>query len=411
MLQKNDTLTDDFLPPILGWRDHALQLNLLAVKGRIGDARRAFFVKKPIHLDVNEILRNLIRLLLMLTVTTVFSRALFHRGLDESIVIMMYLLTVFFISRMTTGYIYGVLSSLLSVFLFNFFFTEPYYSIIAYDAKYPLIFVIMLVVSLLTSAMTVQIQKTSEEKIRLAQIEEQNRQALASEKLRSTILRSISHDLRSPLTSISGSISVLIDKPELLTEEDRIKLLTDVYNESIWLSRFVENLLSMTRIDDNLLKLNRQPEMIEEIVGETMSRIRRRIGHRTVYVDVSTECGMVEMDAALIEQVLINLIDNAISHTSDTGLIELKTRCDDQNATFSVRNDGPKIHPDEIEHIFDRYFVGSEERSDARRGMGMGLSICKSIVKAHNGTLNVTEPPEGGVVFTFTIPLKGGIPE
>jgi len=363
-------------------------------------------VRKRLTADWKIVVNNSLKLLSLLTTTTFFSRLLFHRGLDEANVIMLYLLTVFIISRWTTGYLYGIVSSVLCVFLFNFFFTEPFYTLNVTDTKYPLIFAVMLAVSLLTSAMTVQLQKTSAEKIRLAEIEAQNRQALASEKLRGTILRSISHDLRTPLTSISGSISVLLENPDL-PEVDRKKLLNDVYGESVWLSRFVENLLSLTRIDDNLLKLNLQPEMIEEVVGETVSIVRRRIGNRRLVVDVADNCGLVDMDAGLIEQVLINLIDNAISHTSDNGRIEIHTHCEGANAVFSVGNDGPGINASEINRIFDRYFVGSEERSDARRGMGMGLSICESIVKAHRGEIRVASPDEGGVLFTFKLPIKG----
>lgn len=353
--------------------------------------------------------KNLAVMLFLMVTSTLFTRLLFHRGLDDANVIMIYLLTVFIISRFTTGYAYGAVSSLLSVFLFNFFFTEPLYSFNVADRTYLLIFAVMLVVSLLTSAMTVQLQRTSEEKVRLAQEEEKNRQALASEKLRGTILRSISHDLRTPLTSISGSISMLLETPELLSEADRKRLLTDVYNESIWLNRFVENLLSLTRIDDNLLKLNIQPQLVEEVVGETVSIVRRRLGNRNLIVEVAETCGLVDMDSGLIEQVIINLVDNAIAHTGDRGRIEIRVRCDRDEAVFSVRNDGPGILPDEIDRIFDRYYVGSEERSDARRGMGMGLTICQSIVRAHRGTIQAESPDGGGVVFTFTLPIKGDV--
>lgn len=353
--------------------------------------------------------KNLAVMLFLLVTSTLFTRLLFHRGLDDANVIMIYLLTVFIISRFTTGYAYGAVSSLLSVFLFNFFFTEPLYSFNVADRTYLLIFAVMLVVSLLTSAMTVQLQRTSEEKVRLAQEEEKNRQALASEKLRGTILRSISHDLRTPLTSISGSISMLLETPELISEADRKRLLTDVYNESIWLNRFVENLLSLTRIDDNLLKLNIQPQLVEEVVGETVSIVRRRLGNRNLIVEVAETCGLVDMDSGLIEQVIINLVDNAIAHTGDRGRVEIRVHCDRDEAVFSVRNDGPGILPDEIDRIFDRYYVGSEERSDARRGMGMGLTICQSIVRAHRGTIQAESPDGGGVVFTFTLPIKGDV--
>jgi two-component system sensor histidine kinase KdpD len=347
--------------------------------------------------------------LLMLAATTTICRLLFHSVLNESIVIMIYLLTVFLISRFTVGYWYGAVSSLVAVFLFNFFFTEPYYSFNVYDPKYPLIFVIMLVVSIITSATTVRIRQASEEKIRQANSQEKSRQIIENEKLRGTILRSISHDLRTPLTSITGSVSMLLDKEDDLSPDDRQKLLNDVYIESVWLNRFVENLLSLTRIDDNLMKLKIQPELIEEIVGETLVIIRRRLGNRSIRVNTPPDPIMVWMDSSLIEQVLINLLDNAIAHTKEDGSIAITVACDQNRVKFSVWNNGPSIAPDVLERIFERYFVGNEERYDSRRGMGLGLSICQSIIRAHQGVLTAENHPDGGAIFTFSIPINGGV--
>ena len=346
---------------------------------------------------------------MMLAVTTVICRLLFHYVLSDSIVIMIYLLTVFLISRFTVGYWYGAISSLLSVFLFNFFFTEPYYSVNVYDPKYPLIFLIMLIVSIITSATTVRIRHAAEEKIKQSNIQEKTRQIIENEKLRGTILRSISHDLRTPLTSITGSVSMLLDKEDDFSSDDRKKLLLDVYNESVWLNRFVENLLSLTRIDDDLMKLKIQPELIEEIVGETLVIIRRRLGNRSIKVVTPKDPILVWMDSALIEQVLNNLLDNAIAHTKENGEIAINVACELDQVRFSVWNNGPGIPDDVLERIFERYFVGNEERFDSRRGMGLGLSICQSIIRAHQGVLTAENHPDGGAVFTFTIPINGGL--
>jgi len=318
---------------------------------------------------------------------------------------MLYLLTVFLISRFTSGYIYGVIGSFLSVFLFNFFFTEPYYSIDVYDAKYPMIFFIMLIVSLVTSAMTIRIRKTAEEKIRLAQIQEKTRQDFEAEKLRSTILRSVSHDLRTPLTSISGSVSLLLDNYSDLSPDERHKLLSDVFTESIWLNRFVENLLSLTRIDDHLMKINIRPELVEEVIGETVNLVRRRLNTCQVKVSIPDKPVMVNMDSSLIEQVLINLIDNAAAHTPLNGLIELSVEAEGGQMVFRVRDHGPGILPDDFKKIFERYFVGSETRFDLKRGQGLGLSICQSILQAHQSRLTAANHPDGGAVFEFALSL------
>lgn len=360
------------------------------------------------RLKIKPVLLNAGFSILLLAIITIGCRLLYHTVLSESVVIMLYLLTVFLISRYTTGYWYGVVSSLASVFLFNFFFTEPYFSLNAYDAKYPMIFGIMLIVSLITSATTIRIRQAAEEKIRQANIQEKSRQIIENEKLRGTILRSISHDLRTPLTSITGSISMLMDKQDGLSPEDRQKLLQDVYSESVWLNRFVENLLSLTRIDDNLMKLKIQPEMIEEVVGEILVIIRRRLGSRSIKVSTPAEPILVWMDSSLIEQVLINLLDNAIAHTKEDGKIDITVTCSQGQVKFSVWNNGPGIPPDVMKRIFERYFVGNEERYDSRRGMGLGLSICQSIIRAHHGELVAENSPEGGAVFSFTIPINGG---
>ncbi len=345
----------------------------------------------------------------MLAVTTVFCRLFYLSFLNESTVIMLYLLTVFLISRFTDSYWYGAAASLLSVLLFNFFFTEPYFSVNVYDPGYLTIFLIMLIVSSVTSATTVRIRRAADDRVRQAKEQEMNNRIIESEKLRGSILRSLSHDLRTPLTSITGSASMLLDQDDgSLTAEDRHRLLQSVYEESVWLNRFVENLLSLTRIDDNLLKLKIQPELIEEIVGETLVVIRRRIGGRSIRVETPSEPILVWMDSALIEQVLINLLDNAIAHTPDDGRISISVRCDDADAFFRVWNSGPSIPPDVMARMFERYFVGHEERYDSKRGMGLGLSICQAIVHAHRGEIRAENPPEGGALFEFRIPVHGG---
>jgi two-component system, OmpR family, sensor histidine kinase KdpD len=346
---------------------------------------------------------------LMLVVATLIGLVAFRLMPSDSIVIMIYLLMVFLISRFTEGYWYGAVSSLASVFLFNFFFTQPYYSFHVYDARYPVIFGIMLVVSLITSATTVQIRQVTADKVRQAKIQEQNKQIIENERLRANILRSISHDLRTPLTSITGSVSMLLDQSQELSAENQKQLLQDVYQESVWLNRFVENLLSLTRMDDDLMKLKIKPELIEEILGETLVIIRRRLGNRSLKVSIPPDPVLIWIDSALIEQVLLNLLDNAIAHTPEAGgEITITVTCNTSQAQFSIWNSGPGIPPDIINRIFERYFVGNEERFDSRRGMGLGLSICQAIVKAHHGTLTAANSPAGGVVFSFTIPISGG---
>ena len=358
---------------------------------------------KPI-LHGHRHLHDILVVFVWLAGMTLAGRLFLLHNLDISIIIMLYLLTVFFISRFTSGYVYGVVASILSVFLFNFFFTVPYFSFSAYDPKYPLIFLIMLVVSLVTSTMTIRIRKTAEEKIRLAQIQEKTRLDFETERLRSTILRSISHDLRTPLTSISGAASLLIDDSKKIEDEERTRLLADIHAESVWLNRFVENMLSLTRIDDPLMKLDMRPELVEEIVGEAVGLARRRLNRCRIDVSVPDGPILVEVDSSLIGEVLANLLDNAAAHTPTGGRIELSVRREGDGIVFRIRDHGPGIPPDAVGRIFERYYVGLEPRYDSKRGQGLGLTLCNTIVQAHRGRMTAENHPDGGAVFEFVLP-------
>jgi two-component system sensor histidine kinase KdpD len=191
-----------------------------------------------------------------------------------------------------------------------------------------------------------------------------------------------------------------------MTPEERRRLLSDIYAESIWLNRFVENMLSMTRIDDHLLKLQTSSELVEELVGEAVNLARRRIAHLLVDVATPDEPVLVDVDSSLIEEVLLNLIENAASHTPIGERIDLRVRVEGGLALFSVRDRGPGIRPDEIGRVFERYFVGTEPRTDSKRGQGIGLSICRTIVQAHGGELTAANHPEGGAVFEFSLPVR-----
>jgi two-component system, OmpR family, sensor histidine kinase KdpD len=355
------------------------------------------------------LLRDSMITLASLFFTSVFCKLLYHHGLDESVVIMLFLTTIICISRFTDGYLYGIVSSLIAVLLFNYLFTEPYFSLNFYNPKYPMIFAIMLAVSLLVSTMMVQIRKAADERVRLAMLQESSDREIKNEKLRSTILYSLSHDLRTPLTSISGSASMLLEGGCTLSESDKEHLVQEIYDESIWLNQFVENLLSLARINESLLRLNLKSEVLDEVVGETVRLIRRRLNGRMLQVSTPSELVMADMDFALIEQVIINLVDNSVAHTPPDGQIGLSVEVSNLQLIFRISNNGPALAPDVMEKLYDRYFVGSEQRFDTKRGMGLGLHICQAIVKAHGGTIRAANRPEGGVEFAFTIPMHGGV--
>ncbi len=467
--------------------------------------------------------------------------------------IMLYILSVLVISRITSGYIYGIVASVLCVIIDNFFFMEPYYSLNIFQQDYPITFVVMLLTALITSTMTNRIKEQAE----LAQDREQRievlyeinkkllvtrgldnivvltseyitkifnrsiifygenpsaggkglvtlasgeeeadfllspkecavaqwvflnqkragagtdtfmeakayympvisqgnvlgvigvscrngtilnqyhrgylrrisslvamaleRQHLSDEqreiiietekeKMRSNLLRAISHDLRTPLTGILGASSAILENKESLDLPTQEKLITHIKEDSQWLIRMVENLLSVTRINEDTANVTKTPEAAEEIVAAAISRIRKRFPEQKINVSVPEELLMVPMDPTLIEQVIINLIENAIKHSGET-TIDVTLREENHLAVFEVKDNGEGIAEQDFPYLFESYVPDGKRTSDSSRGMGIGLSICMSIVKAHQGKMEAFNQVAGGAVFRFVLPLSGG---
>ncbi|WP_077857850.1 sensor histidine kinase KdpD [Clostridium sp. BL-8] len=242
----------------------------------------------------------------------------------------------------------------------------------------------------------------------LAEIQKKSNLEIESERLRSNLLRSISHDLRSPLAGIKGSVSTIIETGNLISEKTRGELLQSVYDDTEWLIRLVENLLSMTRFDGGDMKVKKDTELVEEVVYEAVQRISKRSVDHEIKVTVPEAVIMAPMDGSLIEQVLINLIDNAIKFTPKNSLIEVKVYENEKDIIFEVIDNGTGIAEDILPHIFDRFFTNGDKISDSRRGVGLGLAICKSIVEAHGGTIAADNRENGeGAIFKFNIPKEG----
>ena len=225
------------------------------------------------------------------------------------------------------------------------------------------------------------------------------------EKMRSNLLRAVSHDLRTPLTGIIGSASTLLENGSLIGEETSKKMLTDIQQDAEWLIHMVENLLSVTRITGGTATLKKQDEIVEEVVSEAVMRIRKRFPNSSINVTVPNEMLIVPMDATLIEQVLINLMENSIRHSGSPLPISLKVSKKRSGAVFTVSDQGKGIDPSRIPDIFDS--KSNKGSSDSSRGLGIGLSICKSIILAHDGKIYAENNQNGGASFTFVLPMKG----
>ena len=226
-----------------------------------------------------------------------------------------------------------------------------------------------------------------------------------NEQLRANLLRAISHDLRTPLTSISGNASNLLSNGDSFDKETKKRLYTDIYDDSMWLIGLVENLLAVTRIEEGRLNLNISEDLIADAVTEALHHINRKSVEHHITVENEDELLLAKMDVKLIVQVIINLVDNAIKYTPKNSHIKISTEKCGEKAVVSVADDGDGI-PDEMKpRVFDMFYSGANKIADSRRSLGLGLSLCKSIINAHGGEITVSDNLPHGTIFTFTLPI------
>lgn len=226
-----------------------------------------------------------------------------------------------------------------------------------------------------------------------------------SEQLRANLLRSISHDLRTPLTAISGNASNLLSNGRELDEGSRQLLYQDIYNDSMWLIGLVENLLAVTRIENGQMQLRTAPELVEDILQEALHHIGRKGASHHITVLPSEDLLFVQADARLVVQVIVNLLDNAIKYTPPGSRITVSAEQAGQMVSICVRDNGPGIPDSQKETIFDMFTIGSAPAPDSRRSLGLGLYLCRCITNAHGGTLTVTDNVPSGTAFTMTLPI------
>ncbi|NOW03020.1 two-component system sensor histidine kinase KdpD [Clostridium beijerinckii] len=503
---------------------------------------------------VNISWKEILTATLIMIISTMISLFIDYIGFREANVIMIFILGVIIVNMKTRGYLLGFICSIISIFLFNFLFTDPRYSLEVYDKSYLVTFPIMLIVTFTIGTLTSKIQReaqnslarenttqilyrvsrkllsatgtadvvgigikylsrllertvicylvqenklttpfiytaTKGEKDRtllnkeeeavaywtllndkesgagtntfygakgyymplkshnkvlgvlgvscitgnlkpeqkfifetvasqiyialdreiLAETQKNSKLEIESERLRSNLLRSISHDLRSPLAGIKGAISTIIETGELLSKDTKDELFQGIYDDTEWLIRLVENLLSMTRFEGGNMKIKKNLELVEEVVYEAVQRTSKRLKDHEIKVTVPEDVIMLSIDGNLIEQVLINLFDNAVKFTPKEALIEVKVYEEVGDVIFEVIDDGIGISEEILPHIFDRFFTNGDKISDSRRGVGLGLAICKSIVEGHGGKISAQNKDEGGAIFRFNIPKEGKV--
>lgn len=488
----------------------------------------------------------------LLLLATLLSYVFYQAGFSEANIITVYILAVLLIAVSTTQRVFCAVASIASVLTFNYFFTEPRFTLNAYDAGYPATFLIMFLAAFLTSSLAMRLKRQARQAVQTAYrtkllletnqllqketdsraiadvtagqlakllrrtvvfyfaqggtlsapliypagetaddngalvsdseravaawVFDNNKRAGAStgtlsgaaclyhavrvndavysvvgvalhgepldtfqnsimlsilgecalalegdtarrereqaavlaknEQLRANLLRSISHDLRTPLTAISGSASILVESGEQLAPEERRQLSCDIYDDSVWLINLVENLLAVTKIEDGSLHLHTHAELVSEVVDEALRHISRKKSEHRIEVRDSSEVLLAQMDAKLIVQVLINLLDNAIKYTPAGSTIAVSFAQEQQMAVICVADNGSGIPDDAKAHIFDMFYTLKNEIADSRRSLGLGLALCKSIIHAHGGDMTVSDNRPTGAVFRFTLPIK-----
>ena len=349
--------------------------------------------KKLTQNKVFRTIRNWLILAAALTAAWVLCSSLSTVGTSDTFVPMIFILAVLIVSLTTDGYFYGIVTSLASVIGVNYALTFPYMKLNFSIYGYPVTFVTMLAVSLVISTLTTR-----------AREQEKLRHEAAQAKLRADLLRAISHDLRTPLTSISGNASNLLSNADCFDKETKKQLYLDIYDDSMWLINLVENMLSVTRLEEGHMNLNISVELLDDVIQEALRHVDRKKEEHTITVEHEDELLLARMDSRLIVQTIINLVDNAIKYTQKGSHINIRTRKEGENAVILVADDGPGISDEMKEHIFEIFYTGTNKIADSRRSLGLGLALCKSIVNVLGGEITVSDAQPHGAVFQFTLP-------
>lgn len=291
----------------------------------------------------------------------------------------------------------SVLAALLGVAVFDFFFVEPHLTFAVKDTQYVFTFLVLLIVGLVISRLTAQVRREAAVAQRAA-IEAEG------ERLRSSLLASVSHDLRTPLATIAGSAEALLQVGPLAG--DQSELAASIRDEAQRLSRYVEKLIAMTRLEAGSVALKKEWQPIEDAIGAAIARVDRELGHREVRTDVPSELPLVAIDAPLIEQVIVNLLENACRHSGPDAGILIRARAEAGGIVVEVADSGQGLPPGSERRVFEKF----HREPGAGSGAGLGLAICMAVVLAHGGTMWAANRLDGGASFSFVLPLGGTPP-
>jgi len=315
---------------------------------------------------------------------------------DTSYVAVIFFLDVFLTALLTDGYLFSMLIAITGVLCVDYVFTEPYWEISFTLAGFPLTFIVMMFISVVTGMLT----------SRAKQVEILKREA-ERERIHANLLRAVSHDIRTPLTSIMGATDVLLEQGDALTNEQRRQLAAAANEDAQWLIRIVENLLSITRLggqDD--AKVTKTLAVAEEVIEGAVAKFSARGGKLPVHVHLPQEVLLVPMDELLMEQVLLNLLENAATHAQGATQVNITLEGKNGAARIVVEDDGAGIPAEKLKNLFDSSAHQSQQ-GDKKRNMGIGLSVCKTVVQAHGGTIyGENASHHGGARFVIELPME-----
>ena len=354
-----------------------------------------------------DFLKTVIMLIIAYKVSAVL---LNYTGVENNSALV-FVMAVMIVSIITSSYFWGGVASIVGAFCINYFFMYPYARFNFTMTGYPVAIISMLIISFATCTLATRIQQSTQDAIKREQhtreLYQMNRQLnnertiiqieAEKEKMRSNLLRAISHDLRTPLTTIIGSTTLILEDGHNMGDEEVNRLLMDIRDDSEWLIGMVENLLSITRFQPGDTTLKTQPEIVEDVISDAVIKTKKRFPDCTVNVSLPPDIIIVPMDSMLIKQVIINLLENAIRHSGDRDHILIDFYKKGSYAIIEVSDRGKGLHPSD---------QSDEPSSDSSKGLGIGLPVCESIVTAHKGFFESENRPGGGAVFRFGLPLQ-----
>lgn len=310
----------------------------------------------------------------------------------ETLIPSVFILGVFLTSLATQGYLCGMISSFISVIAVNFAFTFPYFKINFSMPENVVSAIIMGIIAFLTCGFTTRFKHYE-----LIKAEGEK------EKMRANLLRAVSHDLRTPLTAIYGASSALIDNQDNLSGEQKNKMLMGIKEDASWLSRLVENLLSITKLDGGGVNIIKTPTALDELIDSVLVKFKKRFPGQKVEIDIPQELILIPMDAILIEQVLLNLLENAVQHAHGMTQLSLKVFVLGEKVIFEIKDNGCGIAPEKLKQLFHGCYTEEKSLDSRRNNAGIGLSVCATIIKAHGGDIKAENSKDGGCVFRFIL--------